>query len=42
MELDSDTLNLIGSEGRKNVSKKFDVEIMCDSTLREYRKLFKN
>ena len=42
MELDSDTLNLIGSEGRKNVSKKFDVEIMCDSTLREYKKLFKN
>ena len=42
MELDSDSLNLIGSEGRKNVSKKFDVEIMCDSTLREYRKLFKN
>ena len=42
MELDKDTLNLIGNEGRKNVSKKFDVEIMCNSNLREYKKLFKN
>ena len=35
-------LNKIGNEGRKNVSKKFDVEMMCDSTLREYKKLLKN
>ena len=42
MELDKDTLNLIGNEGRKNVSKKFDVEIMCNSNLREYKKLLKN
>ncbi len=42
MELDSETLNKIGNEGRKNVSKKFDVEMMCDSTLREYKKLLKN
>ncbi len=39
IELDQDTLKSIGNEGRKNVSKKFDVEAMCDSTLREYKKL---
>ena len=32
-------LNYIANEGRKNVTKKFDVEAMCDSTLREYKKL---
>ncbi len=39
MGLDRDTLNFMGNEGRKNVTKKFDVEAMCDSTLREYKKL---
>ena len=39
IELDQDHLNSIGNEGRKNVIKKFDVELMCDSTLREYKKL---
>ena len=39
IELDQDTLKSIGNEGRKNVTKKFDVEAMCDSTLREYKKL---
>ena len=39
IELDQDQLNFIGNEGRKNVTKKFDVEAMCDSTLREYKKL---
>ena len=39
IELDQDTLHSIGNEGRKNISKKFDVEVMCDSTLREYKKL---
>jgi len=39
IELDQDKLNSIGIEGRKNVTKKFDVETMCDSTLREYKKL---
>ena len=39
IELDQDTLNSIGNEGRKNITKKFDVELMCDSTLREYKKL---
>ena len=37
--LDQDSLNSMGNEGRKNVTKKFDVEAMCDSTLREYKKL---
>ena len=39
IQLDQDQLNSIGNEGRKNVTKKFDVELMCDSTLREYKKL---
>ncbi len=39
IQLDQETLNSIGNEGRKNVTKKFDVEAMCDSTLREYKKL---
>ena len=39
IEMDQDSLNSIGNEGRKNVTKKFDVESMCDSTLREYKKL---
>ncbi len=39
IELSQDTLNSIGNEGRKNITKKFDVEVMCDSTLREYKKL---
>jgi len=42
MELDQDTINAIGNEGRKNVSNKFDVELMCESTLREYKKLIYN
>ena len=41
MELNQDTLYSIGNEGRKNITKKFDVETMCESTLREYKKLLK-
>ncbi len=41
MQLNQEELKLIGKEGRKNVIKKFDVEVMCDSNLREYKKLFK-
>ena len=29
----------MGNEGRKNITKKFDVEIMCESNLREYKKI---
>ncbi len=39
MEEDVQTLYLMGSEGRKNVTKKFDVEQMCQTTLTEYKKL---
>ena len=39
MNFDKDTLNSIGNEGRKNVSKKFDVEKMCQTTFTEYKKL---
>jgi len=42
IQLNQEELKLMGNEGRKNVTKKFDVEIMCDSNLREYKKLLKN
>ena len=42
IQLSQEELKLMGNEGRKNVAKKFDVELMCDSNLREYRKLLKN
>jgi len=41
MELDKEALYSIGNEGRKNVTKKFDVDKMCHTTLTEYKKLFK-
>ena len=39
IQLTQEELKLMGNEGRKNVTKKFDVEAMCDSNLREYKKL---
>tara|TARA_B100000575_G_scaffold193014_1_gene155853 strand:- start:3401 stop:4558 length:1158 start_codon:yes stop_codon:yes gene_type:complete len=42
IQLNQEELKLMGNEGRKNVIKKFDVEVMCDSNLREYKKLLKN
>ena len=33
------TLEVMGTEGRKNVIKKFNVEKMCFSTYSEYKKL---
>ena len=42
IQLTQDELKFIGNEGRKNITKKFDVEIMCQSNLKEYRKLIKN
>ncbi len=41
MELDKEALHSIGNEGRKNVSKKFDVEKMCHATFTQYQKLVK-
>jgi hypothetical protein len=29
----------MGNEGRKNITKKFDVETMCSTNLNEYKKL---
>ena len=40
MELDEEALYSIGKEGRKNVTKIFDVEQMCKTTFTEYKKLF--
>ena len=37
--LDETSLKLIGTEGRKNVVKKFNVEKMCFSTYSEYKKI---
>ena len=42
IQFNQEELKLMGNEGRKNVTKKFDVEAMCDSNLREYKKLLKN
>ena len=42
IQLSVDDLKFMGNEGRKNVTKKFDVETMCQSNLKEYKKLIKN
>ena len=42
IQLSSEDLKFIGNEGRKNVTKKFDVETMCQSNLKEYKRLVKN
>tara|TARA_B110000037_G_scaffold160428_1_gene181199 strand:+ start:18 stop:1172 length:1155 start_codon:yes stop_codon:yes gene_type:complete len=39
LNFDESRLKLIGIEGRKNVTKKFNVEKMCFSTYSEYKKL---
>ena len=41
IQLTQEELISMGNEGRKNIAKKFDVEIMCDSNLNEYKKLLK-
>ena len=42
IQFNQEELKLMGNEGRKNITKKFDVESMCESNLREYKKLLKN
>ena len=42
IQLPPDELKLMGNEGIKNITKKFDVETMCQSNLKEYRRLIKN
>ena len=39
LNLDETTLKMIGTEGRKNIVSKFNVEKMCFSTYSEYKKL---
>ena len=39
--LDKEALYSIGNEGRKNVTKKFDVEKMCHTTFTKYQKILK-
>ena len=41
IQLSPDEIKSIGNEGRKNIVKKFDVETMCQSNLKEYRRLIK-
>ena len=41
IQKDYNSLQSIGSEGRKNVLKKFDVDKMCQTTFNEYKKLIK-
>ena len=41
IQLTQDELKSMGNEGRKNIIKKFDVEVMCDTNLNEYKKLLK-
>ena len=40
LNMNDASLKLIGSEGRKNIIKKFNVEKMCFSTYSEYKKIF--
>ena len=42
IQLSPDELKFMGNEGRKNITKKFDVETMCQSNLKEYKRLIKN
>ena len=42
IQLSQDELKSMGNEGRKNITKKFDVETMCESNLKEYKRLIKN
>jgi glycosyltransferase involved in cell wall biosynthesis len=42
IQLAQEELKSMGNEGRKNITKKFDVETMCDTNLNEYKKLLKN
>ena len=42
IQLNQDELKTMGNEGRKNITKRFDVETMCRSNLNEYKKLLKN
>ena len=40
LSMDEKSLKLIGTEGRKNIIQKFNVEKMCFSTYSEYKRIF--
>ena len=42
IQLTQEELKSMGNEGRKNITKKFDVEMMCNTNLNEYKKLLNN
>ena len=42
IQLTEEELISMGNEGRKNITKKFDVEIMCNANLSEYKKILNN
>ena len=41
MNMDKQSLNLMGELGRKNIEKKYNVDQMCQTTFTEYKKLLK-
>jgi len=41
IEIDKESLSLMGEHGRKNIEKKFNVDQMCQTTFTEYKKLLK-
>jgi len=41
MNMDKESLDLMGEQGRNNVEKKFNVDQMCQTTFTEYKKLLK-
>jgi glycosyltransferase involved in cell wall biosynthesis len=41
MEMDKNSLRLMGELGRKNAEKKYNVDQMCQTTFTEYKKLLK-
>ena len=41
IDMDKESIDLMGKEGRKNVELKFNVDQMCQTTFTEYKKLLK-
>ena len=41
MDMNKESLRLMGEQGRKNIEKKFNVDQMCRTTFTEYKKLLK-
>ena len=41
MEMNKESLNIMGDKGRQNAERKFNVDQMCQTTFTEYKKLLK-